>query len=60
YLLADENGNSTQVAKYSGTVRVNLIESKEYSYCCLSRDINSAVCELHLANTCRWEVASSK
>lgn len=35
YLLADENGNSTQVAKYAGNDRVDLIDSKEYGYCCL-------------------------
>lgn len=35
YLLADENGNSTQVAKYVGDDRVDLLESKEYGYCCL-------------------------
>ena len=35
YLLADENGNSVQVAKYAGTDRVDLVESKEYGFCCL-------------------------
>ena len=35
YLLADQNGNSVQVAKYAGTDRVDLLESKEYGYCCL-------------------------
>ena len=35
YLLADENGNSVQVAKYAGTDRVDLLESKEYGYYCL-------------------------
>ena len=35
YLLADENGNSVQVAKYAGTDRVDLAESKEYGFCCL-------------------------
>jgi len=35
YLLADENGNSVQVAKYAGTDRVDLLESKEYGYCSL-------------------------
>ena len=35
YLLADENGNSIQVAKYAGTDRVDLVESKEYGFCCL-------------------------
>ena len=35
YLLADENGNSTQVAKYAGADRIHLLESKEYGYGCL-------------------------
>lgn len=35
YLLADQNGNSVQVAKYAGMDRVDLLESKEYGYCCL-------------------------
>ncbi len=35
YLLADDNGNSVQVAKYAGTDRVDLLESKEYGYCSL-------------------------
>ena len=33
YLLADQNGNSVQVARYSGLDRVDLIESNEYGYC---------------------------
>jgi ATP-dependent DNA helicase RecG len=35
YLLADQNGNSVQVAKYAGADRVDLLESKEYGLCCL-------------------------
>jgi len=35
YLLADQNGNSVQVAKYAGTDRVELLESKDYGFCCL-------------------------
>jgi ATP-dependent DNA helicase RecG len=35
YLMADNNGNSVQVAKYAGTDRVDLVESKEYGYCSL-------------------------
>ena len=46
YLLADENGNSTQVAKYSGNDRVDLIERKEYGYCCLVKTCKSALDQL--------------
>ena len=35
YLLADENGVSIKVAKYSGTTKVDLIENEEYGYRCL-------------------------
>jgi predicted HTH transcriptional regulator len=35
YLLADQNGNSVQVAKYAGADRVDLLESKDYGFCCL-------------------------
>ena len=35
YLLADENGMSMKVAKYSGTDKCDLLESTEYGYCCL-------------------------
>lgn len=35
YLLADQNGNSVQVAKYARTDRVDLVESKDYGFCCL-------------------------
>lgn len=35
YLLADQNGNSVQVAKYAGADRVDLLESKDHGFCCL-------------------------
>ena len=43
YLLADENGNSVQVAKYAGRDRVDLLESKEYGYCCLVKTCKSVL-----------------
>ncbi|WP_207707168.1 hypothetical protein [Acetobacterium wieringae] len=33
YLLADENGISMKVAKYSGVDKVDLIENAEFGYC---------------------------
>jgi hypothetical protein len=39
YLLADQNGNSVQVAKYAGTDRVDLLESKDYGFCCLVKKV---------------------
>jgi ATP-dependent DNA helicase RecG len=35
YLLADQNGNSVQVAKYAGIDRIDLLDSKDYGFCCL-------------------------
>ncbi len=43
YLLADENGNSVQVARYAGTDRVDLIESKDYGFCCLVKTCKSVL-----------------
>ena len=43
YLLADQNGNSVQVAKYAGTDRVDLLESKEYGRCCLVKTCKSVL-----------------
>lgn len=46
YLLADQNANSVQVAKYAGTDRVDLIESKEYGYCCLVKTCKAVLDQL--------------
>ena len=35
YLLADNNGASIKVAKYSGTDKIDLVENEEYGYRCL-------------------------
>lgn len=43
YLLADENGVSIKVAKYSGTNRVDLIENNEYGYCSLIKATKSVL-----------------
>ena len=43
YLLADENGNSVQVAKYAGSDRVDLLESKEYGFCCLVKTCKQVI-----------------
>ena len=41
YLLADQNGNSVQVAKYAGDDRIDLLDSKEYGFCCLVKTCKS-------------------
>lgn len=43
YLLADQNGNSVQVAKYAGNDRIDLLDSKEYGFCCLVKTCKSVL-----------------
>ncbi len=43
YLLADQNGNSVQVAKYAGSDRIDLLDSKEYGFCCLVKTCKSVL-----------------
>lgn len=50
YLLADENGTSIKVAKYSGTDRVDLIENNEYGYCSLIKATKKVIDKLELEN----------
>ena len=50
YLLSDRNGNSVKVAKYSGTNRVDLIESNEYGYCSLIKATKQVLDKLDLEN----------
>ena len=50
YLLADENGNSIKVAKYSGLDRCDLIENNEYGYCSLIKATKSVLAKLEVEN----------
>lgn len=50
YLLADENGNSIKVAKYSSLDRCNLIENNEYGYCSLIKATKSVLSKLDIEN----------
>lgn len=50
YLLADENGTSIKVAKYSGVDRVDLIENNEYGYCSLIKATKRVIDKLELEN----------
>ncbi|MDO5970289.1 putative DNA binding domain-containing protein [Flavivirga aquimarina] len=56
YLMADENGMSIQVAKYSGTNRVNLIENNEYGYESLIKATKSVLDKLDLENRTRTKI----
>ncbi len=50
YLLADENGTSIKVAKYSGIDRYNLIENNEFGYCCLIKATMRVLDKLKVEN----------
>ncbi len=50
YLLADNNGVSIKVAKYSGKDKVDLIENEEYGYCSLIKATKSVLDRLNVEN----------
>jgi len=50
YLLADENGNSIKVAKYSSLDRCDLIENNEYGYCSLIKATKRVLEKLEIEN----------
>ncbi len=50
YLLADENGNSVKVAKYSSLDRCDLVENNEYGYCSLIKATKSVLSKLDIEN----------
>ena len=50
YLLADENGNSIKVAKYSSLDRCDLTENNEYGYCSLIKATKSVLAKLDIEN----------
>lgn len=51
YLLADENGNSIKVAKYSSLDRTDLIENNEYGYCSLIKATKSVIAKMEVENS---------
>ena len=60
YLLADENGVSIKVAKYSGTNRVDLIENNEYGYCSLIKATKSVLDKIELENRTASQITSKE
>ncbi|MGK0256529.1 MAG: ATP-dependent DNA helicase RecG, partial [Arcobacteraceae bacterium] len=50
YLMADENGTSIKVAKYSGIDKINLIENNEYGYCSLIKATHKVLEKLEVEN----------
>ncbi len=60
YLMADENGTSIKVAKYSGTTRVDLIENEEYGYCSLIKSTKSVLAKMELENRTATTITSAE
>ena len=60
YLLADSNGTSIKVAKYSGTDRIDLIESEEYGNCCLAKATHQVLDRLDLENRTLTRITSKQ
>lgn len=60
YLLADENGVSVKVAKYSGTDKVDLIENEEYGYCSLIKAAHQVLEKMKIENTTKAKITSTK
>lgn len=60
YLLADENGVSIKVAKYSGTDKVDLIENEEYGYCSLIKATHQVLDKLKIENVTRAKVTNTQ
>jgi len=50
YLLADTNGTSIKVAKYSGIDKIDLIENNEYGYCSLIKATHKVLDKLDIEN----------
>lgn len=60
YLLADENGVSIKVAKYTGTTKVDLAENEEYGYCSLIKAANHVLEKMKIENVTKVKVTSTK
>ncbi len=50
YLLADENGVSIKVAKYSGKDKVDLLENYEFGYCSLIKATDNVINKMLVEN----------
>ena len=60
YLLADENGVSIKVARYSGVDKYDLIESEDFGFCCLVKAVKSVLTRLQVANITRTRITSAE
>jgi len=60
YLMADENGLSVKVARYSGKDRVNLLENNEYGYCSLVKATKSVLDKINIENATYARITSKE
>jgi len=60
YLMADQNGNSMKVAKYTGINRVDLIENNEYGYCSLIKAAKQILDKLDLENKTKTKITGKE
>ena len=60
YLMADENGTSIKLAKYSSLDRVDLIESNEYGYCSLIKATKAVLDKLEIENRTSAKITSKE
>jgi predicted HTH transcriptional regulator len=58
YLLADNNGTSIKVAKYSGIDKVDLIENDEYGYCSLIKSTKNVLNKFEIENITKAKITS--
>lgn len=58
YMLADKNGGSVKVAKYSGKDKVNLIQNEEYGYCSLVEAAHKVLDKFEIENITRTKITS--
>ncbi len=56
--LADENGVSIKVAKYSGKTKVDLIQNEEYGYCSFIKATNQMLDKLAVENITMAKITS--
>jgi predicted HTH transcriptional regulator len=60
YLLADNNGISIKVAKYSSLSKAELIENNEYGYCSIIKATKQVLDKLELENKTLAEITSKE
>lgn len=60
YLLADENGTSMKVAKYSGKDKYDLIENQEFGYCSLIKSTLNILNKFEIENVTKTKITSKE